>query len=109
MDIHGKQIEGAIDGETRCGHYHQANDRIAIKFYCCQEYFPCYQCHREYGCGAIQVWPREDFDQKAILCGGCKAELTINDYLASGNSCPSCGISFNPGCATHYHLYFEKS
>ncbi|MBY7144170.1 hypothetical protein KFZ56_14145 [Virgibacillus sp. NKC19-3] len=108
MEMNRKWVKGAVDRETRCRHYHQANDRIAIKFYCCQDYFSCYQCHREYGCGTIQVWPRECFDQKAILCGACGSDLTINEYLASDNSCPSCQASFNPGCAMHYHLYFQK-
>lgn len=102
------KVNGAIDDETRCSHYHSDNDRIAIKFYCCNEYFSCYQCHQQYGCGATRVWPREDFNQKAILCGKCKTELTINEYLNSGYSCLSCGAAFNPGCSLHYHLYFEK-
>ncbi|WP_461179891.1 CHY zinc finger protein [Virgibacillus ainsalahensis] len=108
MEIHDKQIKGAIDKETRCRHYHQSNDRIAIKFYCCGEYFPCYQCHHEYGCGGGQVWPRKRFDQKAILCGSCGTEHTIKQYLESGNVCPECEASFNPGCSLHYHLYFER-
>lgn len=108
MLINGNPVKGAIDKETRCTHYQQSNDRIAIKFYCCQEYFPCYQCHDEYGCGKKSVWPRKLFDEKAILCGRCRTELTINDYLASGYACPSCDAPFNAGCAFHYHLYFEK-
>lgn len=101
-------IKGAIDNETRCEHYHSQNDRIAIKFYCCGAYFPCIKCHERYGCGNLKVWPRETFDQKAILCGSCKTELTINEYLNSGNQCPACHKAFNPGCALHYHLYFEQ-
>lgn len=101
-------VNGAIDTETRCSHYHSENDRIAIKFYCCNDYFSCYQCHQQYGCGSTSVWPREDFNKKAILCGSCKTELTINEYLNSGYSCLSCGAAFNPGCSLHYHLYFEK-
>ncbi|QKY70003.1 CHY zinc finger protein [Lentibacillus sp. CBA3610] len=102
------KIKGAIDQETRCEHYHAKNDRIAIKFYCCGDYFPCFKCHKQYGCGDEKVWPRKDFDQKAILCGNCQTELTINEYLGSSYRCPSCHAAFNPGCALHYHLYFEK-
>lgn len=101
------QIKGAIDHETRCEHYHIENDRIAIKFYCCDEYFPCFLCHKQYGCGGSTVWPKEKFDQKAILCGNCKVELTINEYFGSSYRCPLCDAAFNPGCAIHYHLYFE--
>ncbi|WP_164667976.1 CHY zinc finger protein [Virgibacillus doumboii] len=101
------KIKGAIDNETRCEHYHDKNDRIAIKFYCCGEYYPCYHCHKQYGCSDTKVWPREEFDQHAVLCGSCNTELTINEYLGSRNRCPSCGSSFNPGCSLHYHLYFE--
>ncbi|MFC7747736.1 CHY zinc finger protein [Lentibacillus kimchii] len=100
-------IKGAIDHETRCEHYRSANDRIAIKFYCCGEYFPCFKCHARFGCGEEGVvWPRNKFHHKAVLCGQCHVTLSINDYLASGYSCPACGEAFNPGCALHSHLYF---
>lgn len=102
------KIIGAIDSQTRCEHYGGNNDRIAIKFYCCNHYYSCYKCHEQYGCGAIKVWPHEKLHQKAILCGNCETELTINEYLASGYRCPSCGAAFNPGCSIHYHLYFEN-
>lgn len=101
-------IKGAMDHETRCEHYHMENDRIAIKFYCCGGYFPCYLCHKQYGCGSPEVWPREKFDQLAILCGNCNTELTITEYLNSSYRCPFCHAAFNSGCAVHYHLYFEK-
>ncbi|WP_077328146.1 CHY zinc finger protein [Virgibacillus siamensis] len=101
-------IKGAIDDETRCSHYHAENDRIAIKFYCCNTYYSCYKCHEQYGCGDTKLWPKAKFNQEAILCGNCKQELTINEYLHGGYSCPHCHVSFNPGCALHYHLYFEK-
>nr|WP_082684260.1 CHY zinc finger protein [Lentibacillus amyloliquefaciens] len=100
-------VIGAIDDETRCEHYHQHNDRIAIKFYCCGKYFSCIKCHEEYGCGNRKVWPLSEFNEKAILCGNCRHELTINGYLNSSYCCPYCDAAFNPGCALHYHLYFE--
>lgn len=106
MMTHGVQVKGAIDGETRCRHYHQENDRIAIKFYCCGEYFSCISCHEEYGCKEKAVWPRNKFDEKAILCGACGTELTIREYL-EGSACPSCKKAFNPGCQMHYHYYFD--
>ena len=53
------------------------------------------------------VWPREEFGTKAILCGACKAELAINEYLECDSKCGRCGATFNPRCANHYDLYFE--
>jgi len=103
------KIKGAIDGETRCEHYQQHHDRIAIKFYCCGEYFPCFQCHQEHGCGNVQVWPQKSWNEKAILCGTCRSELTINAYMDSGYTCPFCSSQFNPGCRLHMHLYFDKN
>ena len=97
-----------IDKETRCVHYHSPLDIIAIKFKCCNEYYPCFECHQERaGHKAIQ-WPKDEWDTKAIVCGKCKNELTINEYLNCGNVCPICNSNFNPGCAKHYDLYFEK-
>ncbi|MCM3744451.1 CHY zinc finger protein [Sporosarcina luteola] len=96
-----------IDSETRCTHYHSELDIIAIKFYCCDTYYPCYQCHEESGCGDHKVWPTERFDKKAVLCGCCGHELTVNEYLGCNSKCPSCGAGFNPGCQLHRELYFE--
>ncbi|ASN04638.1 CHY zinc finger protein [Virgibacillus necropolis] len=101
-------VIGAIDNETRCKHYHTEKDRIAIKFYCCGEYYPCYKCHEEYGCGSLQVWPKSMFDQFAVLCGSCGTELTIQEYLECGSICPICHAKFNSECSLHYHLYFQK-
>ncbi|MFB1082914.1 CHY zinc finger protein [Jeotgalibacillus sp. JSM ZJ347] len=108
--IHGLKVYGAIvDPQTRCAHYHSEKDIIAIKFYCCGRYFPCVNCHDESGCGNRQVWPTEHFSEKAILCGKCGTELTIQEYLESDSSCPSCESAFNPGCSLHKHYYFETS
>ena len=83
MICKGLHVSGnVIDSETRCAHYHTELDIIAIKFYCCDTYFPCFQCHEEAGCGNAKVWPIERFDEKAVLCGCCGHELTINEYLA---------------------------
>ena len=97
-----------IDSQTRCTHYHTQLDIIAIKFKCCKKYYPCYKCHQEAEIHTPQVWSATEQDQKAILCGVCRYELTIEEYLNSGNKCISCQSDFNPGCSLHYHLYFEK-
>lgn len=96
-----------IDVNTRCVHYHSPLDVIAIKFKCCHEYYPCYECHKEVAGHEAQSWRKEEFDTRAILCGICNHELTIHEYLTSDNSCPHCNASFNPNCSKHYHLYFE--
>jgi uncharacterized CHY-type Zn-finger protein len=79
-----------VDQQTRCEHYHSALDIIAIKFKCCGDYYPCYQCHGECADHEPAVWKKEEWNTKAVLCGACKHELTINEYLGSNNSCPHC-------------------
>ena len=96
-----------IDNETRCTHYHSDLDIIAIKFKCCGEYYPCYSCHEEATTHTAETWKKEAFDTPAILCGVCKNELTINEYLYSDSKCPFCEAPFNPKCSNHYHLYFD--
>jgi len=96
-----------IDEQTRCVHYHSPLDVIAIKFKCCGEYYPCFECHEETAGHKSEVWKRNEFDTKAILCGICGNEMTIHEYLASNNQCPHCHSDFNPNCNKHYHLYFE--
>lgn len=104
---HALTVKGIdVDQETRCFHYHSEIDRIAIKFYCCGEYYPCFECHEAVGCATHQVWPKEKFSHKAVLCGSCGYELSIEEYLHCASSCPNCSAAFNPGCSLHRHLYF---
>jgi uncharacterized CHY-type Zn-finger protein len=95
-----------VDDETRCAHYHGEHDIIAIKFKCCGEWFPCHKCHSELAGHAAEVWPRDEFDVSAILCGGCRYQLTIREYFDCESVCPHCRRQFNPGCALHRDLYF---
>ena len=102
------EIKGkVVDEYTRCVHYHSLLDIIAIKFKCCGEYYPCYRCHEEEADHDREVWKKNEFDTRAILCGICNNEMTINEYLASNSQCPFCGACFNPDCNKHYHFYFE--
>ena len=96
-----------VDENTRCVHYHSVLDIIAIKFKCCQTYYACIHCHEELTNHTPQVWKKEEWNNKAVFCGNCKYELTINEYLNSKYQCPSCSSSFNPKCSNHNHLYFE--
>jgi len=108
IEISGITVFGkSVDEQTRCVHWHSQLDIIAIKFKCCDKYYPCFSCHEEEADHEHQVWPKSEFDQKAILCGACGHELSIKEYMASDNTCPHCEASFNPGCSNHYHLYFE--
>jgi uncharacterized CHY-type Zn-finger protein len=43
------------------------------------------------------------------LCGGCGHQLSVKEYLQCDSVCTKCRRAFNPGCARHYHLYFESS
>jgi len=108
--IHGVKVIGVnVDEETRCAHYRDERDIIAIKFKCCGNWFPCHQCHRELAGHAAIVWPKEELDVFAVLCGACGRQLTIGEYLNCNSVCPHCGREFNPGCARHSHLYFGAS
>ena len=96
-----------LDAETRCAHYHSALDIIAIKMKCCDSYYACKDCHDALAGHAIEVWPRQEWHQPAVLCGACGTEMSVNAYLNCANRCPICAAPFNPGCRNHYHFYFE--
>ena len=96
-----------VDDQTRCIHYHSPLDVIAIKFKCCNEYYPCYHCHEEVAGHPLETWGKNEHHTKAILCGICKQELTIEQYLQGNNQCPSCHNKFNPKCSAHYPFYFQ--
>ncbi|KAH6867395.1 hypothetical protein B0T10DRAFT_502427 [Thelonectria olida] len=96
-----------VSPRTQCLHWHSDIDLIAIKHRCCKVYYACISCHEALAGHSPEVWAKEERYEKAVLCGNCRNELTVAEYLASGNCCPSCSASFNPGCARHYDLYFE--
>jgi uncharacterized CHY-type Zn-finger protein len=107
--IHGVKVVGVnVDEETLCAHYHGERDIVAIKFKCCGDWFPCHECHAELARHAAVVWPKEEFDTPAILCGACGHQLTVREYRDCASVCPQCHRQFNPGCAEHRHLYFES-
>lgn len=106
--IHGEVLHGVdIDAETRCAHWHSPLDIIAIKFKCCEHWYPCFDCHAETAGHNPAVWPAEEFSEPAILCGACGRQLSVHEYLDCGSRCPECGRGFNPGCSKHLHLYFQ--
>lgn len=103
IEVKGKPV----DDQTRCVHYHSELDVIAIRFKCCNVYYPCYYCHAEAVGHTAEVWPKNEFSAKAVLCGVCKQEMSIEEYHNSHYQCPSCKAPFNPRCSNHNHLYFE--
>lgn len=109
MIIKGISVKGIdIDQRTRCSHYHTQNDIVAIKFKCCNTYYPCHLCHEDVSGHSAEQWSIKERDEKAILCGACGTELTIRDYMHCQSQCPVCQANFNPGCERHYHLYFNE-
>ena len=103
LKIKGKPI----DEFTRCVHYHNEFDVMAIKFKCCLEFYPCFECHEETANHPAEVWPKSQWNENAVLCGRCKRVMSILDYLESSKECIHCNGAFNPECANHYHLYFD--
>jgi uncharacterized CHY-type Zn-finger protein len=106
--ISGVPVHGIeVDSHTGCAHYRSALDIVAIKFACCQSYYSCFYCHEAQAGHSARLWSHSQFDQKAVLCGACGAELAIRQYLECRTICPMCQSAFNPRCESHYHLYFE--
>lgn len=101
-EVHGVDL----DPQTRCAHWHSPLDVIAIKAPCCDRYYACKDCHAALADHPLRPWPRDARATPAILCGVCRQELTIDEYLACDSTCPHCAAAFNPGCRHHHHLYF---
>ncbi|ANY10223.1 CHY zinc finger protein [Pseudonocardia sp. HH130630-07] len=95
-----------VDGLTRCAHYYTPLDVIAIRFRCCDRYYPCFRCHAAHAGHPPTTWAAHARAERAVLCGVCRTELSIADYV-DADSCPDCGAPFNPGCRLHHDLYFE--
>ena len=102
------KIEGVnVDKQSRCKHWHGANDILAIKFKCCNRWFSCIECHNELTDHDVIKWENAQFSDKAIYCGHCGHIFSIKEYLDSSNFCPKCNAKFNPRCKNHHHLYFK--
>lgn len=95
-----------VDEQSRCVHYAGPTDVVAIRFFCCREYYPCHLCHSESAGHPAAQWPVDARGERALLCGVCDTELTIDEYFAV-TTCPTCGAEFNEGCRLHRHLYFD--
>lgn len=102
-DVHGIDV----GPETRCAHYDSERDVIALRFGCCETFYPCHACHDAVADHDAEPWPRERFDEPAVLCGVCETALSVTEYLDTDDACPDCGAPFNPGCRRHYDRYFD--
>jgi uncharacterized CHY-type Zn-finger protein len=98
----------AVDTETRCAHWDDEVDVVALRFGCCGEFSPCHACHVETADHEPEPWPRERFDEPTVLCGVCGTTLSARTYLDGDDACPNCGAGFNPGCRRHRDRYFEE-
>ncbi len=95
-----------VDRHTRCAHYDDPQDVIAIRFACCDVYYPCAQCHRATTDHSPRRLSANQTNEAAVLCGRCNGVMTAAAYLRANHMCPHCGTAFNPGCATHHDRYF---
>jgi uncharacterized CHY-type Zn-finger protein len=101
------RVHGAVvDAATRCVHYNGPTDIIAIKFRCCDRFYPCFSCHADAEPHPARRWAPAEWTERAILCGACGHTLSIAEYRGV-SGCPACGSAFNDGCRLHAHLYFE--
>ncbi|MFB6126894.1 MAG: CHY zinc finger protein [Halolamina sp.] len=105
----GESVVSGVDvgPETRCAHWADDRDVIALRGGCCGRFYPCHACHEAVADHTHEPWPRERLDEPAVLCGVCATALTARAYLMAGFACPECGAAFNPGCRAHYDRYFE--
>lgn len=96
-----------VDNQTRCSHYHSPLDVVAIKFPCCDIFYPCFQCHDTSADHPPKKWLRKSLENTpVVLCGVCRKVLTHAQYTQNNDRCAGCGTGFNPGCKNHSHLYF---
>ena len=97
-----------LDPQSRCEHYRGPYDIVAIKMKCCGVYYACKECHQTLADHPIEVWPRSEWTEHAVLCGACGYQMSIEQYMASGYKCPACNVAFNPGCRRHSQFYFAN-
>ena len=96
----------SVDPATRCAHYDGPRDVIAIRFACCDVYYPCFKCHRETTAHDPVRWPASEHHESAVLCGVCGHTMTAATYLQTAHACSHCNTAFNPGCEAHHDRYF---
>lgn len=101
--VHGIDVTPS----TQCAHWHSPLDIIAIRHACCLKFYACITCHNALEQHEPTVWLMSQRGERAVLCGQCKYQLSIDEYLQSGSRCTNCEAGFNPGCKGHWGMYFE--
>lgn len=76
-----------------------------MRFKCCDKYYACIHCHNECEDHEPIPWSKDEQDTLAVMCGVCKYEMTIREYVNT-DQCPNCSASFNPRCEAYYPYYF---
>ncbi|PSQ46772.1 hypothetical protein BRD15_08415 [Halobacteriales archaeon SW_6_65_15] len=105
-EIEGRTVRGVEVGpETRCAHYDTELDVVALRFACCEAFYPCFRCHEAVADHRAERLSVES-EASAVLCGVCGAELTPEEFVEGVHECPECEVAFNPGCADHFERYF---
>ena len=60
-------MRGAVvDDQTRCVHYASELDVVAIRFRCCDTYYPCHACHAEAVDHPAERWPADELAATAL-------------------------------------------
>lgn len=108
VTVGGHAVHGiGVDGETRCVHYPTDRDVLAVRFACCDAYYPCFLCHAAVTDHDPEPITEPAFDDPGVLCGVCGTALSVRSYLECEHACPACGAAFNPGCEAHHDRYFD--
>ncbi|MES2153926.1 MAG: CHY zinc finger protein [bacterium] len=96
-----------LDPQTRCVHWHGPLDVVAFRFACCDGWWPCHDCHDETAGHKAMPWPKSRHAQPSVICGVCRHEMTVAEYVGCNSRCPVCRAGFNPACKGHWPRYFE--
>lgn len=90
----------AVDDETRCAHYRSERDIVAIRFPCCETYYPCFRCHETCVNHDAERWPRGRFNEPAVCCGACGTELSVRTTSTATTSARTVRLCSIPGVGT---------
>lgn len=73
------QIQGAIDGQGRCRHWHTLVDVVANKCHTCGGWFACSLCYTELTDHEFGAMPKAEL---CVMCGVCGRKMTYAEYSA---------------------------
>ena len=106
--VHGVGLERHT--ASRCAHWQSELDVLALLAPCCSKFYACASCHDACEEHALVPWADDTpLETKALLCGVCQSRIAIIDYMdpSRPSVCPACSAGFNPGCKTHWNIYFS--